>query len=189
MKITFLGTAAANAYPEAFCKCKNCEQARVFGGKSLRKRSAALINEDLLIDLGPDIMTASQLHHCPLTKVNYCLQTHPHADHLDLSHLLSRSPDYGTVGAPCLNFYASYETLQRVAQTFERDLADFSLLSPDTWSRLNLMVHRVEPIQPFTVGCYRVTVRYQDIVDNFSTKIVRACIITSWTICVFDEVV
>src|ERR1700704_1554150 len=98
MTITFLGTAAANAFPEAFCKCRNCAQARMLGGRSLRKRSAVLINNDLLIDLGPDIMAASQMHACPLDDVRYCLQTHPHADHLDLSHLLSRSPAYGAVG-------------------------------------------------------------------------------------------
>jgi phosphoribosyl 1,2-cyclic phosphate phosphodiesterase len=57
MIITFLGTGAANAFREAFCKCQNCAQARMLGGPSLRKRSAALINDDLLIDLGPDIMS------------------------------------------------------------------------------------------------------------------------------------
>ncbi len=41
MQITFLGTSAANAYPEAFCSCDNCEEARLLGGRSLRKRSAA----------------------------------------------------------------------------------------------------------------------------------------------------
>jgi hypothetical protein len=84
MFITFLGTAAANAFPEAFCNCRNCAQARMSGGRSLRKRSAAVINDDLLIDLGPDIMAASQIHLRPLHQVRYCLQTHPHADHLDL---------------------------------------------------------------------------------------------------------
>ena len=88
MIVTFLGTAAANAFPEAFCKCKNCNQARMLGGFSLRKRSAILVNDDLIIDLNPDIMAASQIHGCSLTNVCYCLQTHPHADHLDLSHLL-----------------------------------------------------------------------------------------------------
>lgn len=72
MIITFLGTAAANAFPEAFCKCRNCAQARRLGGPSLRKRSAALINNDLLIDLGPDIMAASHMHGCPLDDVRYC---------------------------------------------------------------------------------------------------------------------
>jgi len=157
MLLTFLGTSAANAYPEAFCSCDNCVKARVLGGPSLRKRSAALINDDLLIDLGPDIMAASQMHGISLTNVRYCLQTHPHADHLDLSHLLSRSPAYGTVGAPCLHFYASSATLQQAAQTFSRDMAGFSLLDPEAEENLNLRVHPVEPLQPFTIGAYRVT--------------------------------
>src|SRR6266705_4101630 len=109
MKITFLGTAAAEGYPNAFCRCDNCERARALGGPSLRKRSAALINDDLLIDLGPDLMTASHIHGCSVDEVRYCLQTHTHADHPDLSHLLSRSPAYGVVGAPVLDFYASRE--------------------------------------------------------------------------------
>lgn len=157
MIVTFLGTAAANAFPEAFCKCNNCEQARLLGGFSLRKRSSLLINDDLIIDLNPDIMAASQIHGCSLTNVCHCLQTHPHADHLDLSHLLSRSPDYGTIGAPVLNLYASVQTLQRASETFERDLAGYSLLHPGAESRLNLKIHQIEPLQPFTFGNYRVT--------------------------------
>ncbi len=156
MKITFLGTAAANAFPEAFCKCRNCAQARVLGGPSLRKRSAALINDDLLIDLGPDVMAASQMHGCPLDKVRYCLQTHPHADHLDLSHLLSRSPGFGVVGAPVLDFYASRETMQRAAQTFARDLADYSLQSSQAERELNIKLHEVSPLESFTIGPYSV---------------------------------
>src|ERR1700758_2233312 len=115
MIITFLGTGAANAFSETFCKCQNCAQARMLGGPSLRKRSAALINDDLLIDLGPDIMSASHMHGCHLNDVRYCLQTHPHADHLDLSHLLSRSPAFGVVGAPVLEFHASPETTMHAA--------------------------------------------------------------------------
>jgi len=156
MILTFLGTAAANAFPEAFCKCRNCAQARTLGGPSLRKRSAALINNDLLIDLGPDIMAASHMHSCSLDDVRYCLQTHPHADHLDLSHLLSRSPAYGVVGAPVLDFYASRETLERAAETFERDLARYSLLSAEAEKYLNFKIHQVQPLEPFMVGPYSV---------------------------------
>jgi phosphoribosyl 1,2-cyclic phosphate phosphodiesterase len=129
----------------------------MLGGKSLRKRSAALINDDLLIDLGPDIMAASQIHGKPLHQVRYCLQTHPHADHLDLSHLLSRSPAYGVIDAPALEFYASRETLERAAAMFERDLADFSLLSPEAERRLNFKVHQIQPLESFRAGPYSVT--------------------------------
>lgn len=156
MELTFLGTAAANAYPEAFCRCKNCEQARALGGPSLRKRSAALINDDLLLDLGPDVMTAAAIHGRPLTGVRYCLQTHAHADHLDPSHLLSRSPGYGVVGAPRLHFYASPATLQRVAQRLARDCAPDGFFDLASGARLNLAVHPVTPLRPFSVGRYRV---------------------------------
>jgi phosphoribosyl 1,2-cyclic phosphodiesterase len=156
MKITFLGTSASNAFPEAFCSCDNCEQARKLGGKSLRKRSALLINDDLLIDLNPDIMSSSQIHKCSLTNVRYCLQTHPHADHLDINHLKSRSPGFGVIGAPVLHFFASAQTMQRASATFERDLSDYSLFSPEAEERLNLRIHQVEPFIPFSFGDYRV---------------------------------
>jgi phosphoribosyl 1,2-cyclic phosphate phosphodiesterase len=157
MLITFLGTAAANAYPEAFCRCDNCERARALGGPSLRKRSAALINDDLLIDLGPDIMTASFTLDRPLTRVRYCLQTHAHADHLDPSHFFSRSPEFGVVDAPRLHFYASTATAQRAAQLLERDCAPASLLDPEVGERLNLEIHQIAALQSFTAGPYHVT--------------------------------
>jgi phosphoribosyl 1,2-cyclic phosphate phosphodiesterase len=156
MRVTFLGTAAANAYPEAFCRCEHCVGARALGGPSLRKRSAVLVNDDLLIDLGPDIMTAAFMHDRPLTHVRYCLQTHAHADHLDPSHLLSRSPGYGVVGAPRLNFYGSAGTIRSVAECLAPDLAPAGLLDPATGNRLNLAVHQIEALRPFEAGPYWV---------------------------------
>ena len=88
--------------------------------------------------------------------VRYCLQTHPHADHLDLSHLLSRSPSYGVVGVPVLEFYASRQTLERAAETFERDLAGYSLLSREAEKYLNLEIRQIQPLELFTVGPYSV---------------------------------
>lgn len=156
MKLTFLGTSAANAFPEAFCNCVNCQQARLLGGKSLRKRSSALVNDDLLIDLGPDIHTSAGIHKIDLRCVRYCLQTHPHADHLDASHLLSRSHEYGTVGAPRLHFYASEATLVVIAQLLARDCAPQDLFSPITGERLNLALHPVVTCKPFIAGSYLV---------------------------------
>ena len=96
------------------------------------------------------------MHACPLDEVHYCLQTHPHADHLDLSHLLSRSPGFGVVGAPVLDFYASRETLLRAAQTFIRDLAAYSLLAPEAEKELNIKLHQINPLEYFNVGQYSV---------------------------------
>jgi phosphoribosyl 1,2-cyclic phosphate phosphodiesterase len=157
IKLTFLGTSAANAFPEAFCRCDNCEQARLLGGPSLRRRSAALINDDLLIDLGPDVQTACQALGRSLARVRYCLQTHAHDDHLDASHLLSRSPEWGVVGAPQLHFYGSAATLRQAAERLARDTEPGSLLDPEVGRGLNLEIHTVEPLQTFHAGPYRVT--------------------------------
>lgn len=156
MTATFLGTSAANAYPEAFCQCDNCESARTLGGPSLRKRSSVLIDDVLLIDLGPDIMTASQMHNCSLTNVRYCLQTHAHADHLDPSHFLSRSPGFGVVGAPLLHFYASGETLKQTAKVLERDCAPHGFLDARSGERLNLLVHQIAALEKTSIGPYQV---------------------------------
>ncbi len=157
MRITFLGTSAANAFPEAFCRCGHCAAARALGGPSLRKRSAALIDDALLIDLGPDVMVAAQQHRRPLTHVRYCLQTHAHADHLDPSHFLSRSPAYGVVGAPLLHFYASTETLRATAKALERDFAPTSFLDPGVGEQLNLRLHPIQALQCWEAGPYRVS--------------------------------
>jgi phosphoribosyl 1,2-cyclic phosphate phosphodiesterase len=96
----------------------------------LRKRSSAIINQDLLIDPEPDIMTASQMHNLSLEIIQYCLQIHAHPDHLDFSHFLSRSPGYGIGGAPLLHFYASPGSLQRIYQTLNIDLSSDDLRDP-----------------------------------------------------------
>lgn len=61
------------------------------------------------------------------------------------------------VGAPTLDFYASAETLARAAETFERDLASYSLLTPDAEKTLNLKIHAIEPLKSFIAGNYSVT--------------------------------
>ena len=59
MELLFLGTGAAQGYPAIFCRCENCEAARQRGGRSIRRRSALLVNDDLLLDFGPDVMAAA----------------------------------------------------------------------------------------------------------------------------------
>ena len=156
MTITFLGTAAATSYPVVFCRCPNCEKARALGGPSLRKRSSALINSDLLLDFGPDIMASSFAHNCSISNVRYCLQTHPHSDHLDLSHLYTRAPDYVVVDVPSLKFFASEATIQKAASLFENECSDGNLLDPTFCEQLNLEIHAVETLQAFEVGGYHI---------------------------------
>lgn len=75
MRVTFLGTAAATSYPLAFCLCKFCNAARERGGADLRRRSSVIINQDLLIDMGPDLVSASFLYGKSIADIPYLLAT------------------------------------------------------------------------------------------------------------------
>jgi phosphoribosyl 1,2-cyclic phosphodiesterase len=156
MQLTFLGTAAADGYPEPFCACAHCEQARALGGPSLRQCSAALINDDLLIDFGPDVLTASRQHGRPLTGVRWCLQTHAHSDHLHTGHFYARSPQHEVAGAPRLHFYASAGSLARAAYLLMPDTAPASLLDPELGDALNLTFYTIAAGQAFEAGPYHV---------------------------------
>jgi phosphoribosyl 1,2-cyclic phosphate phosphodiesterase len=61
------------------------------------------------------------------------------------------------VGAPCLHFYASSGTLERAAGLLARDCAPAGFLDAATGERLNLAIHRIEPLQSFEAGRYAVT--------------------------------
>lgn len=154
MQMIFLGTAASEGYPNAFCACKNCREARVRGGASLRKRSSALIDQELLIDLGPDLMAASQIHGVSLSNIRFCLQTHEHEDHLDPHHLISRSQRCGVHDAPKLHLVASANAQTKIARAIGlgEDAVDSNAAE-----RINLSLQTVRPFESFDLGPYRVT--------------------------------
>lgn len=157
MRLTFLGTAASEGYPNAFCDCANCERARALGGPNLRKRSAALLDDTLLLDLGPDLMAASAMHGVSLACVRWCLLTHEHADHLDVSNLSSRSPACGVVAGPRLELVATGGALAKAAASLSRELPPDGLLDLDLQGRLNLSARPIAAGETTCLGPYRVT--------------------------------
>lgn len=82
MKVKYLGTGAAEGIPALFCHCAICEQARVLGGKNIRTRAQALIDNELLVDFGPDTFFHTLKYNIRLADIEYCLITHNHDDHL-----------------------------------------------------------------------------------------------------------
>ncbi len=94
MKIKLLGTAAAEGFPGLFCNCEPCRQARQLGGKNIRRRSCAIINDSFLIDFSPDIYTQALMHNLELWNLKSLLITHTHGDHIDLEELVLRSTEY-----------------------------------------------------------------------------------------------
>ncbi len=82
MKIKYLGTAAAEGIPALFCDCEVCKRSMELGGKNIRTRSQAIINNELLIDFSADNYYHFIANKLPMTKIRSCLITHSHDDHL-----------------------------------------------------------------------------------------------------------
>ena len=82
MKLKFLGTAAFEGIPALFCSCQACKDARAKGGKDIRTRTQALVNDDLLIDFPCDAFAHFQTYALDFEKIKNLLITHNHSDHL-----------------------------------------------------------------------------------------------------------
>jgi phosphoribosyl 1,2-cyclic phosphate phosphodiesterase len=134
MRITFLGTGAAEGYPALWCRCQRCTVARERGGRHLRFRSAVLVNDDLLLDAGPDVVAGAIRHNLDLATVQAVLVTHPHSDHLDPNMFQWRRRGFVTTPLPLLHLYGSARTLARVAQPEGREVSlEAARIAPHTF--------------------------------------------------------
>lgn len=156
MRLTFLGTAASEGYPNAFCGCVACNGARAGGGPNIRRRSSALIDDDLLIDIGPDVMGASAAFNVPLHTIRYALQTHEHGDHLDPSHFSSRSAACGVPDVLELTWLASASAARHAATRLYGDISPEAFQDPTLIERLSLRHSELQTYQTVAFGPYRL---------------------------------
>lgn len=89
MEVVLLGTGAADGWPNPFCRCSSCLDAERRG--EVRGQTAALVDDNVLIDCGPEVPGAAVRHGRTLAGVRHLLITHAHSDHLGPQALLSRS--------------------------------------------------------------------------------------------------
>jgi len=87
MLIKLLGTASAEGFPGLFCRCDVCLRSREAGGKDLRSRTTAVIDNILKIDLPPDTLHHVLAQGLDLTRIRYLLVTHSHDDHFAMNQL------------------------------------------------------------------------------------------------------
>lgn len=115
MKLTYLGTAAAEGFPAIFCNCSYCKEARKLGGRNIRTRSQSLINDDLLIDLPADTYSHFLQNEIEGDKIKYLFITHSHSDHLYPMDLGMRHGVYAhDMRTPVLNIYCSQGAYEKI---------------------------------------------------------------------------
>lgn len=157
MKVQFLGTAASPSIPIPFCHCQICTVANRVRGKNLRKRSSALVNQDMLIDIGPDLSSSSSEHNIPLNDISICLQTHFHEDHFDPEMIFSRHADYGTVLEKDLLLAGSIQTLKMMDSIIGRRYGCGSIFEDNLQTVLKIKLLPVTPLECYAIGDYLIT--------------------------------
>lgn len=150
MKLTYLGTAAAEGIPAMFCACETCEKTRAAGGRNIRTRSQALVDDTLLIDFPPDTYHHIVQYGLNLMKVQHLLITHAHSDHLYSEDLYMRRKDFAHFPngvTPPMTLYISASSFARMGYCWDADMAKYC----------NLHLQIIEPFVTYTVGEYQVT--------------------------------
>lgn len=156
MKLRFLGTSAATGFPNAHCKCQSCSAARAEGGKSIRRMSSAMIDDDLIIDLGPDVDSACRDQGLVLADVEWVLQTHPHADHLQPIHAVGRAASWAAKDAKPLEWFGAQPTVDAIVNGLGKSAKKMDIVINDAESHAKLRLTTIQPWQAFSFGPYRV---------------------------------
>ena len=79
MHVRLLGTGSAEGWPSPWCSCASCRATARAG--VLRASASALVDDRLLLELGPDAPRAAVRAGTDLTGVEAVLVTHAHPDH------------------------------------------------------------------------------------------------------------
>ena len=149
MKLTYLGTSAAEATPAPFCDCEICENARREGGKNIRTRSQSIIDEKILIDFPPDTLMHTLSEGLRLSAIDACIITHTHHDHFEPADFFFRTQ------------VAAHMAKEKPLHFFCREdgikIMNEGVSSKKCIDQGGLIIHEITPFVPFTVGEYRIT--------------------------------
>lgn len=143
MKLTYLGTAAAEGFPAIFCNCEFCKEARKLKGKNIRTRSQSIINDDMLIDFPADSYMHFLQQGIEADEIKYLLITHSHMDHFYYPEFKMRSwPFAHDMRSENLEIFCGKGT--------------FELINNQGVPK-NITVTEIKPFETVSVGDYKVT--------------------------------
>lgn len=143
MKLQYLGTAAAEGAPALFCRCEFCNYARRAGGREIRTRAGALLDDKIKLDFGPDSYKHELDHGLDYSRVHSLLITHTHEDHFDTEDIALRRPTFAHMPGdePPMTVYGNERVGERLAEI------------KSGW----LAFRRVKPFETVDIEGYAVT--------------------------------
>lgn len=170
-ELLFLGTAAADQLPNPFCDCPICEDARS-DRKKHRLRSCFLLDEETLIDCGPDLGGACMRHSVKLTKLRRVFVTHTHEDHFSPENigLISMSRTHGNRPVDVYLSAAAYDAMCHKASLLSERFSHLDSLNG--LSKELVRLHPLNTFQTVTVDGYSVMpVRTTHRIGSFETAV------------------
>lgn len=144
MKLTFLGTGAAEGVPAVFCDCETCQTVRKRGETEFHTRSQFMIDDCLCIDFPPDAYAHCLRFGTDYRKLRYLLVTHSHMDHFYAHDFILRGYKYA--GSPLrspLHIYGNADVLRVFEESTRREIKE------DVAA--NIRMHLIEPFRSFTL--------------------------------------
>lgn len=144
MRLLFLGTGSPEGNPSPFCNCINCQYVRRKGGRNIRLQASLLINDDLLIDFGPDVIRTFNNSGLSMSKLKYVLITHCHYDHFYAGNFFNRLIGPRTTRINDLDVYGP-ERIKVLSKEW--------VIKP---AEQKLHLHQIEPLQNLNLGPYHI---------------------------------
>lgn len=146
MKLQYLGTAAAEGVPAVFCRCEACAYARKVGGKEVRTRSGAIIDDCLKIDFPADAYMQSLLHGLDYSALDHILITHTHEDHYCYKELFNRRKPFSQKDKSenPLTVYGNAQAEALIKPLLEEGVLEFKVLT--AYEPIRIMDYTVTPL-------------------------------------------
>jgi len=177
LKVIFLGTASAEGYPATFCRCERCTLARKLGGKNFRARASVCIDNDLLIDIPPDVYVRSIEFGIEMNRIRYILITHSHEDHFYFYELRLRKWPFIDSPLDIVKIFCNDTVAKTLKRYFRGELRN-----------LKIRIKALTPYETTKVGAYNVTpipavhstrnkyeVSFNYIIEKNGKKLLYAC--------------
>lgn len=148
MKLQYLGTAAFEGIPALFCDCEDCREARKRGGKNIRTRTQAIVDDKLLIDFPADTYAHFLQYNLPMIDIKACIVTHSHSDHFYPNDIMARRKGFSNIthNDP-LVVYAGKASYDQICEMMTEQGASTDDVKPVF----------VEPFKPFDADGFTVT--------------------------------
>lgn len=163
MKITLLGTSGAEGWPGLFCRCEACGKARKLGGKNLRTRNSALIDDVLKIDFPPDTLHHVIRYNLDLRCMRALLFTHAHDDHFSAAELQYRGPYFvPTPIADRLPIYGPADVIHCLEHRLDLERDPYTVQTLPLWKTVRIGDYLVTPIKAQhdpSQDCYNYIIR------------------------------